>query len=98
MSGPRSHLLKALILAAAFCAPHAHAQNPTCGLGPIQHIEKLPNGVRIHTAHGVEEITRSAPTSSAFASHPPHNSPKTHPGPSSPKLIAPPLPSRSTIP
>ena len=61
MSGPRSHLLKALILAAAFCAPHAHAQNPTCGLGPIQHIEKLPNGIRIHATHGIEEILALRP-------------------------------------
>jgi alpha-glucosidase len=61
MSGPRSHFLKALTLAAAFCAPYAHAQTPTCGLGPVQHIDKLPNGVRIRTAHGLEEITALRP-------------------------------------
>jgi alpha-glucosidase len=61
MSGPRSYLFKALILAAALCASYTHAQTPTCGLGPIQHIEKLPNGIRLRTAHGLEEITALRP-------------------------------------
>jgi alpha-glucosidase len=61
MSGPRLHLFKALTLAAAFCAPYARAQTPTCGLGPVQHIDKLANGVRIRTAHGIEEILALRP-------------------------------------
>ena len=61
MFGPRSTLFKALALATLLCASHAHAQNPTCGLGPIQHIEKLPNGVRVRTAHGIEEILALRP-------------------------------------
>jgi alpha-glucosidase len=61
MSGPRSRLFKALTLTAAFCAPYAHAQTPTCGLGPVQHVEKLPNGIRIHTARGIEEILALRP-------------------------------------
>src|ERR1700761_6647062 len=66
MSGPRSHFLKALTLAAALCAPCAHAQTrsspiQTCGLGPVQRIDKLANGVRIHAAHGIEEILTLPP-------------------------------------
>jgi alpha-glucosidase len=61
MSGPRSQLLKALIVVAALFATYAHAQSPTCGLGPVQHIEKLPNGIRIHTTHGIEEILALRP-------------------------------------
>src|ERR1700744_2787034 len=66
MSGSRSHLLKALTLAAALCASCAHAQThssprQTCGLGPVHRIEKLANGVRIHAAHGIEEILALRP-------------------------------------
>ena len=60
MFGPRSSLFKALILS-ALCASCASAQSPTCGLGLIQHIDKLANGVRIRTAHGLEEITALRP-------------------------------------
>lgn len=60
MFGPRSSLFKALTVA-ALCAPLARAQTPTCGLGPIQHIDKFGNGIRIHTTHGIEEITALRP-------------------------------------
>ncbi len=61
MSGPRSPLFKTLLLAAVLCALPAKAQSPTCGLGPIQNTEQLPNGIRIHTARGVEEIAALRP-------------------------------------
>ncbi len=61
MFGQRSSLSKALVLAAALCTPYAHAQTPTCGLGPVQHTEKLPNGIRIHTTRGVGEILALRP-------------------------------------
>lgn len=60
MSAPRSSLFKLLILV-ALCAPCAFAQTPTCGLGSLQHIDKLPNGIRIHASHGLEEITALRP-------------------------------------
>jgi alpha-glucosidase len=65
MFGPRSTLFKALTLA-ALCAPLARAQTrsspiQTCGLGPIQHIDRLPDGIRIRTTHGLEEITALRP-------------------------------------
>src|ERR1700685_3143998 len=60
MFGQRSILFKALVVS-ALCAPLAHAQTTTCGLGPIQHLDKLPNGLRIHTAHALEEITALRP-------------------------------------
>jgi alpha-glucosidase len=60
MSGQRFSLLKALVVA-ALCAPCAHAQTPACGLGPVQQIDRLPNGIRIRTAHGIEEVTALRP-------------------------------------
>ncbi|HEV2577649.1 MAG TPA: glycoside hydrolase family 31 protein [Acidobacteriaceae bacterium] len=59
MFGHRS--LLTAFLAAALCAANARAQSPTCGLGPIQHIDKLSNGLRIQTAHGLEELTALRP-------------------------------------
>ena len=60
MFGPRSTLFKALTLA-ALCAPLARAQTrsspiQTCGLGPIQHIDRLPDGIRIRTTHGLVPV------------------------------------------
>jgi alpha-glucosidase len=52
-------ILLTAFIAAALCS--AHAQVPTCGLGPIQHVDKLPSGLRIHAAHGLEEITALRP-------------------------------------
>ena len=60
MSGTRSSLFN-LLAFAAICAPCAFAQTPTCGLGSLQHIDKLPNGIRIHASHGLEEITALRP-------------------------------------
>ena len=60
MSGTRSSLFN-LLAFAAICAPGAFAQTPTCGLGSLQHIDKLPNGIRIHASHGLEEITALRP-------------------------------------
>jgi len=60
MSGTRSSLFN-LLAFAAICAPCAFAQTPTCGLGSLQHIDKLPSGVRIHASHGLEEITALRP-------------------------------------
>lgn len=60
MPGHRSLIFNALLVA-ALCVPFAHAQTTACGIGPVQHIDKLPNGLRIHTAHGLEEITALRP-------------------------------------
>lgn len=57
----RSPLRHAVIFAVALCASSLSAQSPVCGLGPVQHVEKLADGIRIRTARGVEEITALRP-------------------------------------
>jgi alpha-glucosidase len=60
MFGQRSTPLNAFVVA-ALCASFARAQTPACGLGPVQHIDKLPNGIRIRAMRGVEEISALRP-------------------------------------
>jgi alpha-glucosidase len=57
----RSPFFQALIFGIALCSSSLSAQSPVCGLGPIQHVENLGNGIRIRTAHGLEEITALRP-------------------------------------
>lgn len=66
MFGQRSSIFKASLVVCALGVLNARAESrglpmQTCGLGPAQHIDKLPNGIRIRTAHGVEEITALRP-------------------------------------
>jgi alpha-glucosidase len=65
MPDQRSSLLKALFVTAALCASSAYAQtkakSQTCSLGSIQHVENLPNGVRIRTSGATEEIIALRP-------------------------------------
>ncbi|HEY4011566.1 MAG TPA: TIM-barrel domain-containing protein [Acidobacteriaceae bacterium] len=65
MPGQRSSIRTALFITAALCAPSVYAQSEapiqTCGLGPIQHVDKLPNGVRLLTTRGTEEILALRP-------------------------------------
>src|SRR5579875_1840516 len=53
--------LQALVVLAALAASHSPAQTTTCGIGSVQHVDTLSNGLRIHTTRGIEEITALKP-------------------------------------
>jgi alpha-glucosidase len=66
MPGKRLSFFKIFGGIAVLVALQAHAQISsvpvqTCGLGPLQHVDKLPNGVRLYAAQGLEEITALRP-------------------------------------